>query len=180
MSRWSTDVLNLVSNVLLETLRARLPAVRFEPGESFSWSPAQQLVCYPESCMLEDSSGWALLHEAAHGILQHCSYETDFELLLLEVAAWQKAKELAAELEIEIDEDHIQDCLDTYRDWLHRRSTCPTCGIVGLQHSPRLYACHNCNATWQVSNSRFCRAYRLKNAGQTKTSSVVNPRTMFS
>lgn len=165
--------------MLLETLQKRLPGITFEPGNAFSWSPAQQLVCYPEALMGEASGTWALLHEAAHGILQHTSYETDFELLLLEVAAWQKAKELATELGTEIDEDHIQDCLDTYRDWLHRRSTCPTCGIVGLQHSARLYACHNCNSTWQVSNSRFCRAYRLKNQTQTKTSPEVKPQTMF-
>lgn len=165
--------------MLLETLKVRLPEVRFEPGEAFLWSPEQQLICYPEALMAESSGTWALLHETAHGMLQHASYETDFELLLLETAAWQQAKELALELEMEIDEDHIQDCLDTYRDWLHRRSTCPTCGVVGLQHTRNEYACHNCNSTWRVSNSRFCRAYRSKSQGAQKTPLGTKSQTVF-
>jgi hypothetical protein len=58
-----------------------------------------------------------------------------------------------------IDEEHIQNCLDTYRDWLHKRSTCPRCDSHGLQTSEQ-YKCYNCRAVWRVGNERFCRAYR--------------------
>jgi hypothetical protein len=109
----------------------------------------------------DEQQRWALLHEAAHVLLGHTNYRLDVDLLLLEVAAWGKAKELAGELGVSIDENHIQDSLDTYRDWLHQRSACPRCSTVSLQVSSREYRCHNCLASWHVSTSRFCRPYRL-------------------
>lgn len=147
--------------LLLEKLQAMLPDVTFEAGTSFCWSPEQKRISY--AMRKEDvSCEWALLHEAAHGLLGHQTYSSDFELLTMEVAAWKHAAALGQTLGITIDEEHIQDCLDTYRDWLHRRSTCPTCGSVSLQRSPEQYACHNCPTSWRVTQSRFCRPYRKK------------------
>jgi hypothetical protein len=73
---------------------------------------------------------------------------------------WEKAKQLAESLNYTIDPDHIQDCLDTYRDWLYQRSTCPTCTNCSLQTNSRTYACFNCGTNWNVSSSRMCRPYR--------------------
>jgi hypothetical protein len=112
-------------------------------------------------------------------MLGHQTYRSDFELLLLEVAAWDKAKQLAASQGITMDEEHIQDCLDTYRDWLHERSTCPRCGTVSLQASPSEYNCHNCSASWQVSKSRFCRPYRLSGNQNKKSPDVVTQATFL-
>lgn len=145
---------------LLSKLRADYPDISFVKGESFFWSPKDKTVTYADVSTMLEVADWALLHEISHGILGHTDYHSDFELVQLEVAAWQHARKLAKDYGIKIDPEHIQDCLDTYRDWLHRRSTCPTCGTVSLQHSSKSYRCINCGAAWNVSNSRFCRPYR--------------------
>lgn len=163
---------------LLIGLKKLLPSVSFEPGDAFYWSPEQSRVTYK---LFKDETiehYWALLHEASHALLKHQSYESDVELLMLEVAAWQKAKELARQYDLEISEEHIQDCLDTYRDWLHQRATCPRCSTVSLQASPREYRCHNCAAHWRVSASRFCRPYRLMNSADKKSPEVL-PQATF-
>lgn len=156
---------------LLKSLQALLPEVAFEEASSFYWSPKTQTVTFSRSALAEPQGVWSLIHEAAHAQLGHTTYKTDFELLLLEVAAWKHAVGVAEGLGVYIDEEHIQDCLDTYRDWLHRRSTCPTCSNVGLQHSESQYRCHNCNSEWQVTAARFCRPYRRKNESATKQKS---------
>lgn len=156
------------------------PGVTFEPGDSFYWSPKHQTVIYNKAALSEPEGIWSLLHETAHALLGHITYKTDFELLSLEVAAWERAKQLAPEIFTPIDENYVQDCLDTYRDWLHRRSTCPTCGSVGLQHSSTDYRCHNCNGVWHVSEARFCRPYRRKSAStKEKSPSSVKNQTTF-
>ena len=145
---------------LLNTLRATYPTLTFSEGPEFCWSPKEQIVYYAPETSCTDI--WSLLHEVSHGILQHRTYRTDFELLRLEISAWEKARSLARDHEIEIDDDHIEDCLDTYRDWLHKRSLCPACGIKSLQIEEGLYGCLNCAANWKVSNNRLCRPYRTK------------------
>lgn len=147
---------------LLKRLEHDYPDLTFVQGESFYWSPKDQIVTYAPHSTQPDVSTWSLLHEVSHGILGHSRYETDFELVKLEVEAWQHARKLGDTYQIKIDPEHIQDCLDTYRDWLHRRSTCPTCGTVSTQEDAKTYRCFNCKSTWHVSNSRFCRPYRRK------------------
>lgn len=157
---------------LLNKLQAILPDISFEAGEAFFWSPKTKTITYSDTSGGEPATH-ALLHECAHALLGHKVYSQDMELLLLEVAAWEKAKSLGASLGITINEDHIQDCLDTYRDWLHQRSTCPRCSTVSLQTSPQRYQCHNCSASWQVSISRFCRPYRLSGTQSKKSPELL-------
>ncbi len=142
----------------LDRLRSIVSDVSFVKDKSFYWSPDRNEVHY--SPKNTDEGVWSLLHEVAHAKLGHTQYKSDFELLKLEVAAWEVAKDIAQKVHITINEDHIQDCLDTYRDWLHKRSTCPSCGIVCFQNSPKEYRCHNCYTIWKVTNSRFCRPHR--------------------
>ena len=150
-------------DTLLNSLHAKFPTLNFQPGTTFSWSPASKQVIYKESADASDEvAGWSLLHEAGHALLDHNIYDTDFDLLLMEVSAWDKAVQLAKKFKITIDENHIQDCLDTYRDWLYQRSTCPQCTNCSLQTDSRTYKCFNCGGTWQVSKSRMCRPYRRK------------------
>jgi hypothetical protein len=175
------DVLNSASSYdkLLIIIGKLFPDVSFEEGSSFYWSPQNQTVVHNPSSPSEEIGIWSLLHETAHAALGHEIYKTDFELLALEVAAWGDAKKLGEKLDVTINEEHIQDCLDTYRDWLHQRSTCPTCGNGGLQHDPREYRCHNCSTKWHVTASRFCRPYRRKQLTNIKKSpdSVKNQTT---
>lgn len=146
---------------LLDKLAADFPKIRFVEGDAFYWSPKDKAVTYGQGTTQPDIAHWSLLHEVSHGILGHTAYKNDFELMQLEVDAWQHARGLAKRYSLKIDPEHIQDCLDTYRDWLHRRSTCPTCGTVSLQKDPKTYECFNCRTSWHVSSSRFCRPYRM-------------------
>ena len=149
------------TSTLLDQVIADFPEVSFEAGEQFLWSPKEHTVFYVADTS-NKAEHWALLHELSHGLLGHTTYKTDFELLQLEVAAWHKAEALAASYGLKIDENHIQDCLDTYRDWLHARSECPSCTEHGLQKNSTTYTCLNCRTEWRVSSARFCRPYRMK------------------
>ena len=146
---------------LISQLKNIIPGIKFDKSESFCWSPANQTIQYVEATNSQKESSWSLLHEAGHALLSHQDYASDAQLVLLEAAAWEKAKNIGESLGITINEDHIQDCLDTYRDWLHQRSTCPRCGVVCLQTRPEQYKCHNCACIWGVSSARFCRPYRM-------------------
>lgn len=153
---------------LLDSLSARFPGLQFVAGSQFCWSPENQEIFYKaDSRDCKDT--WALLHETGHALLGHRNYCADFELLQMEIAAWERARLVADELGINIDEDHIQDCLDTYRDWLYRRSLCPNCSTQCMQEADfQHYRCFNCHAVWRVSTNRFTRAYRArKNVSQT-------------
>ncbi len=153
--------MRIAAPTLLEQLQADFSEVQFVAGEQFFWSPKDQTVFY-DANKTNQAAHWALLHELSHGLLGHTTYKTDFELLQLEVAAWHKAEALAASYSLKIDENHIQDCLDTYRDWLHARSECPACTEHGLQTNSTTYTCLNCHTEWKVSSARFCRPYRMK------------------
>lgn len=144
---------------LAQKLPVDFPQITFTASSRFYWSPKQRTVFYDQAKQ-DKAADWALLHELSHGLLGHAHYKTDFELLQLEVSAWHKAKQVAESYKIIIDEDHVQDCLDTYRDWLHARSTCPSCTEHGLQRDNAVYYCLNCNNEWRVSSARFCRPYR--------------------
>ena len=152
---------------LIEQLQARFPNLRFTPGRQFCWSPETGEIFY-KTAAKDRQASWSLLHETGHALLEHTSYQADFELLRLEVAAWERAEQLAADLQLAIDPEHVQDCLDTYRDWLYKRSICPTCTTKCLQQGDFVhYRCFNCHTTWRVTASRFCRAYRsTKNVAQ--------------
>lgn len=151
----------------INKLRRLFPTLKFTAGKQFYWSPETGEIFYNASARGQKAV-WSLLHESGHALLGHISYKADFELLRLEMEAWEKAKVLAVELGLTIDEDHIQDCLDTYRDWLYKRSVCPNCDTKCLQQGDFVhYRCFNCHTTWKVSSNRFGRAYRsTKNVPQ--------------
>ena len=149
---------------LLATLRSHYPYLIVTPGRQFYWSPETGEVFFRQDVsddVNDQTAAWSLLHETGHALLQHHSYSGDFELLQLELDAWERARKLGQDAGIKIDEEHIQDCLDTYRDWLYKRSICPECGTKCLQQdNRRRYQCFNCHSVWHVSASRFHRAYR--------------------
>ncbi len=162
---------------LLSKLEQQLSAVKFIESGSFYWSPKNHTIYYNAPELNEVKGQWALLHEAGHAVKNHQSYKTDAGLLILEVEAWQTGKEFAKKLGLVIDDTHIQDCLDTYRDWLYARSTCPTCALNSLQINQTTYKCLNCSTRWSVSASRFCRPYRMQDRHK-KTPSEISP-TVF-
>lgn len=149
-------------NAILGQLAQDFPSISFESGQSFYWSPRTKKVFFRHTESTDEIAVWSLLHEVGHALLKHRTYESDFELLDMEVEAWIKGQELAIKYGYQIDPEHIQDCLDTYRDWLYQRSTCPTCTCSSLQTDNRTYRCFNCSTVWHVSSSRMCRPYRRK------------------
>lgn len=163
------------SKTLLRELVRQYPDLLYVESKDFYWSPKDQTVHFNLEKLNTVEGGWSLIHELAHGLLRHSTYKTDYELLSYEVAAWQKAVEIAGLHNVHIETDHIEECLDSYRNWLYARSTCPTCKLNSLQVSPDAYKCMNCLCKWTVSPSRFCRPYRLK----TKTPSEVIPQMVF-
>jgi len=153
----------LVSAVdLLDALRVDYPSLEFVAGKQFSWHAGLQIVSYHPARLDDDKTTHTLLHEVGHALLRHADYTTDIELLQMEVAAWVKAHELAERYGLTLSQDYIEDCTDSYRDWLHVRSTCPTCYGRSLQTNRTTYRCHNCQTTWHVTRSRLCRPYRRR------------------
>lgn len=130
----------------------------FVPSQAFRWSPAEQTIYYQP----QTDISWSLLHELGHALLGHQDYQSDIELLKIELAAWEKAKLIGADYGVSINQDHVEDCLDTYRDWLKKRATCPECRTVTTQSSPTSYTCFNCAASWGVPKSPLCRVTRIK------------------
>ena len=145
---------------LLARIRSDFPAIEFRLSSRFSWHAGSKHIGYRE---LEDEKAlWALLHEIGHAELEHSDFVSDIDLLQKEVAAWAKAHEIAKRYGIVIDQDYVEDNLDSYRDWLHVRATCPTCYERCMQTNKRTYVCHNCDAVWHVTGSRLCRPYRRR------------------
>lgn len=147
---------------LLHRLREDFPEFSFVESNQFSWHAGTKNVSYRKSTLSDEHALWAILHEVGHALLNHTDYTSDIELLQIEVAAWEKAHELASRYGLHINQDYIEDCLDSYRDWLHVRATCPTCLVRCLQANTHTYQCHNCGTEWHVTRSRLCRPYRRK------------------
>jgi len=143
---------------LVRKLQQDYPGLQFTVGEVLCWSPKRNQIFYASTKNEHSIAG--LLHEVGHALLNHHTFRSDIELLQKEVDAWQKAQHLASLYGVTIDENHVQDCLDTYRDWLFQRSRCPVCNTTGVQQTPRQYHCVNCDGQWKVSNSRLRRPYR--------------------
>jgi len=137
---------------LLPKVIADFPEVTFIAGEEFLWSPSNKTVFYVES----EPHSPLLLHELAHGLLDHHEYDKDIELVAIENKAWEKAREIGTQYGVSIDEDLIQDHLDTYREWLHARSTCPSCEATGFQTGKEAYRCVACLHEWRVNEARLC------------------------
>ena len=145
---------------LLPIVKKDFPEISFLEGESFIWSPKTKTISYSTHQQPDNQGVWSLLHEIAHAELGHANYNTDFSLLRIETDAWTKAEKIASNYNIVIDPNHIQDCLDTYRDWLHKRAKCPTCSVVSIQRKDLTYQCFNCTTLWKVPRSPICRIRR--------------------
>ncbi len=150
-----------MSKALIDKLTSDYPQFSFKPGAQEHWSPKTNTITY-EAGQKGEQLSYGVLHELAHALLGHNNYHSDFELLKLESLAWQKAAKIGLKYGVKIDDEHIQNCLDTYRDWLHRRSKCPACGVHVMQSNVNTYKCFNCGASWHVSAGRFARSYRKK------------------
>ena len=124
----------------IQQLRSDFPKFKFIKGNKFAFRPPKTVVLGPSEPF------WELLalHEVSHAILKHKTFRMDVERLRMENEAWEKARELASRYAIEVNEDIIQDELDTYRDWLHNKSKCRSCGLTRYQTPDGAYHCPRC------------------------------------
>jgi hypothetical protein len=145
---------------LATKLQADFPAFTFTGADEFRWSPKEKTIFYDQTS--DDQA--SLLHELSHASLHHTDYTKDIELIEMERDAWEYATiHLAKRYAVPIDDATVQDALDTYRDWLHARSTCPHCKATGLQTKKNQYKCLVCETEWRVNDARVCalRRYTL-------------------
>lgn len=144
------------------------PTLTFVAGEAFSWNPTTRTVSFTPGAEHEHE---LLLHESAHALLDHRGYSRDIELLRMEREAWDYATTtLSPRLQVAIDPEVAQDSLDTYRTWLHKRSTCPACGLNGVQDSRTTYRCIHCQERWSVNEARTCQLKRTRLKPKTTSS----------
>jgi len=144
---------------ILQRVIADFPQFKFRKADDFAWRPWEHTIFYnPDT----HNADLLLLHELAHGILGHLEAVSDVELLKLEAQAWQQVKaRLAPKYGLRFDENSAIAYMDTYREWLHKRSLCPKCDTSGWQIDVNHYKCPACLATWQVNSNKFKRIKRV-------------------
>lgn len=144
---------------LIKQLRHTYPQLEFQPGDDFQYHPPVTITYQLE----EPAAIYLLLHEVGHALLDLHSYKRDIQLLTIESLAWERACEVAGNLDITIPEDIIQNALDTYRDWLHTRSICPNCMTTGVQSSDAsLFFCLACETQWHANLAKACALRRYR------------------
>jgi len=151
----------LSTALLISHLKTDYPQFSFLESDIFLWSPSENIINYRDT---DDGSYIFILHELSHALLSHTNYDRDIELIAMECEAWDKALELANNYGLQIEDNTIQSSLDTYRNWLHSRSTCPVCSATGIQDKKHSYSCMACGHKWRVNDARNCALRRYKMA----------------
>lgn len=129
-----------MNQAFLQRLKNDYPDLNFREGRKFAFRSPKTIVLGPP----EPFSELLALHEVSHALLKHKDFRTDVERLKMETEAWEQARKLAADYAIEVNEDLIQDELDTYRDWLYKKSRCHVCGLTRFQTPDGKYHCPRC------------------------------------
>lgn len=146
---------------LIKKLSTDFPDITFEKSDNFIWNPDKKTIFYSEENT--PFSELSLIHELAHSVLGHTEYEKDTDLIKFETKAWELVeKNLAKKYDINFNEDFAQSELDSYRDWLHKRSLCPNCNLNGIQIDQKTYYCPICQQKWTVNEAKFTRLKRSK------------------
>ncbi|MFZ1258055.1 MAG: hypothetical protein WAQ25_01160 [Candidatus Saccharimonas sp.] len=147
-------ITSLISELKQHSLPyAHLKQLSFVRGDTFSWHRPTCVIRYTA----DDTHSTAyLLHEYGHALLDHHEYSQDIDLIAMERQAWDIAQSLTPLTKITIDKTIVEDSLDSYRDWLHARSTCPKCQAAGIQVRPQEYSCLACLHNWRVNEARNC------------------------
>mgnify|MGYP000847227813 FL=1 len=150
----------MTAQLLADQLGRDFPAFRYQEAPTFSWSPTTHTITYQA-----EADAGHLLHELAHAILEHHTYQRDITLIDMERQAWEYAAATLAPrygISLTMDDDIVQDALDSYRHWLHARSTCPDCSAVGIEIRKQHYRCLHCNSEWRVNDARNCQLRRRR------------------
>lgn len=136
---------------LINKLSADFPDITFTEAKDFRWSSQKKTIFYNPS---HTHGAALLLHEVAHSQLDHTAISSDIELVRMECDAWIYAEEtLASTYGVTISEDIREDSLDSYREWLHKRSLCKECLSNGVQTKTDTYKCLICGCQWRTTKS---------------------------
>lgn len=130
----------MINPQFLDLIKKDFPSYVFKDGPKFAFRPPKTIYIGPS----EEHDSILLLHELGHAILGHVNFNTDPERLKMECAAWEKARALAIKYGVDFDEDLMQDELDTYRNWLDKKSRCKKCGLTRYQTPDGTYHCPRC------------------------------------
>ena len=136
--------------------------INFAKADEFYWSAENNTVYYDPERLHTAEGVYRLIHEIGHAANNHKNFLSGIQLLSLEAEAWESARQIAEQYDVVIAEDYIEKCLDSYRDWLHTRSTCPACKTVSVEATENQYKCFNCLQKWTVSSDQRTRCYRQK------------------
>lgn len=158
MKRLCTAVTTMPSLTSILNTLTQTYSVSFQEDATFHYDPANKTVHYIADIELLPY----LFHEVGHAHLGHDTYNKDIELIAMERDAWSVAHTIAKKFNISINEDTEQEALDTYREWLHHRSRCPSCDSTGIQTKVETYSCCDCGQQWSVNEAKACRLYRKK------------------
>lgn len=63
----------------------------------------------------------------------------------MEREAWDKAKELANKYDVPFSQEVAEAELDSYRNWLDKKSRCPRCGLTRFQTPDGKWCCPKCD-----------------------------------
>lgn len=132
---------------LVLRLKVDFPGFCFRKGKRFAFRPPRTIM------MGEDGphSSLLLLHEVGHAVASHRNFDTDAKRIKMEREAWERARELCAQYDVEYDEEVVEGELDTYREWLDQKSRCPSCGLTRFQTPDGQYHCPRCDTFRQLS-----------------------------
>ena len=147
---------------LVAKLRTDYPDIAFAESDDFYWSAPDNTVYF--DAHTGEAGDAMLLHELAHARLKHADYTRDIDLVRLERDAWELARyDLAPAYGVTVNDEAVEEMIDTYRDWLHARSRCPSCAMTGVQTDRSTYHCVGCGQDWRVNEARRCglKRYRL-------------------
>lgn len=133
-------------NKFMMRLKTDFGQFRFREGKKFTFRPPRTIIFEATENYWEEREKYQLsvLHELGHALLEHKFYTTDPERLRMESEAWEKAKELCLRYGVVYDSEYAETELDTYREWLHRKSCCPECGLTRYQTRDGAYHCPSC------------------------------------
>lgn len=129
-----------MNKLFLEKVQADYPGIVFRTGKKFAFRPPKTVIIGEE----EPNDSLLLLHELGHALSKHVNFDTDARRLRMEREAWEKARELAPIYGVDFNDEVVEQELDTYREWLHKRSCCPKCKLTRYQTPDGKYHCPHC------------------------------------
>lgn len=125
-------------------LASDYPNFRFRIGKKFAFCPPNTIFFGPP----QPNYALQTLHELAHGLCGHKDWSNSVSRIKIEREAWERARGLFKTYQKlspdPWDEDFVENSLDTYRDWLHQKTLCKTCGLTRFQDDSGAFHCPHC------------------------------------